>query len=118
MYTVPGQSYYEASRKLVLDSADGVVFVVDSQVARLQENLDAYAQLLEQMKQLGMDSRTFPVVLQYNKRDCGDVIPIGTLESKFQLNGIPVFESVAQKGKGVMETVRTVTRMVVKRFEI
>jgi signal recognition particle receptor subunit beta len=118
MYTVPGQSYYEASRKLVLDSADGVVFVVDSQAGRLQENLDAYAQLLEQLDSLGMDSRSFPVVLQYNKRDCEDLIPLGTLESKFKLNGIPVFESVAQKGKGVMETVRTVTQMVVRRFEI
>lgn len=117
MYTVPGQSYYEASRKLVLDSADGVVFVVDSQVSRLQENLDAYAQLLE-LDSLGIDSPGFPVVLQYNKRDCGDLIPLGTLESTFRLNGIPVFESVAQTGKGVIETVRTVTQMVVKRFEI
>ena len=118
MYTVPGQSYYEASRKLVLDSADGVVFVADSQAERLQENVDAYAQLLEQMNALGMDTKTFPVVLQYNKRDCGNLIPLGTLESRFKLNGIPVFESVAQKGKGVMETVRTVTRMVVRRLEL
>lgn len=118
MYTVPGQSYYEASRKLVLDSADGVVFVADSQAGRLQENFDAYAQLLEQMGALGMDPRNFPVVLQYNKRDCGDLIPVGTLESKFALNGIPVFESVAQHGKGVLETVRTVIQMVVRRFEI
>jgi signal recognition particle receptor subunit beta len=118
MYTVPGQSYYEASRKLVLDSADGVVFVADSQAGRLQENLDSYAQLLEQLDSLGMDSRSFPVVLQYNKRDCGDLIPLGTLESKFELNGIPVFESVAQNGKGVIETVRRVTQMVVKRFEV
>jgi signal recognition particle receptor subunit beta len=118
MYTVPGQSYYEASRKLVLDSADGVVFVVDSQAGRLQENLDAYAQLLEQLNSLGMDSHGFPVVLQYNKRDCGNVIPVGTLESKFALNGIPVFESVAQQGKGVLETVRKVTQMVVRKFEI
>jgi len=118
MYTVPGQSYYEASRKLVLDSADGVVFVADSQPERLDENFQAYAQLLQQLDALGMDANAFPVVLQYNKRDCGHPIPIGTIERKFQLNGIPVFESVAQKGKGVMETVRTVTQMVVKRFEI
>jgi signal recognition particle receptor subunit beta len=118
MYTVPGQTYYEASRKLVLDSADGVVFVADSQLGRLQENVDAYAQLLEQMESLGMNSHSFPVVLQYNKRDCDDLIPIGTLESKFELNGIPVFQSVAQKGTGVIETVRTVTQMVVRRFEI
>lgn len=118
MYTVPGQSYYEASRKLVLDSADGVVFVVDSQAERLHENLVAYAQLLEQLDALGMDPKNFPVVLQYNKRDCENVIPIGTLESEFSLNGIPVFESVAQKGKGVMETVRMVTQMVVRKFEI
>ena len=118
MYTVPGQTYYEASRKLVLDSADGVVFVVDSQAERLQENLDAYAQFLEQLCALGMDPQSFPVVLQYNKRDCENIIPIGTLENKFKLNGIPVFESVAQKGKGVMETVRMVTQMVVRKFEI
>jgi mutual gliding-motility protein MglA len=118
MYTVPGQSHYEASRKLVLDSADGVVFVADSQTGRLQENLDAYEQLVAQLDSLGMDPRTFPVVLQYNKRDCGDVIPLGTLESRFRMDGIPVFESVAPRGKGVMETVRTVTQMVVRRFEI
>jgi mutual gliding-motility protein MglA len=118
MYTVPGQSYYEASRKLVLDSADGVVFVADSQAERLQDNLTAYQQLLEQLDALGMEPNSFPVVLQYNKRDCGNLIPVGTLESKFRLNGIPVFESVAQNGKGVMETVRKVTQMVVRKFEI
>jgi signal recognition particle receptor subunit beta len=65
-----------------------------------------------------MNPQSFPVVLQYNKRDCGDLIPLGTLEKQFDLNGIPVFESVAHNGKGVMETVRTVTQMVVRRFEI
>ena len=118
MYTVPGQTYYEASRKLVLDSADGVVFVVDSQAERLDENLAAYAELIKQLNSLEIDPHSFPMVLQYNKRDCANLIPLGTLESEFQMNGIPVFESVAHSGKGVMETVRRVTQMVVQKFEI
>ena len=118
MYTVPGQSFYAASRRLVLDGADGVVFVVDSQESRMQENLDSYAQMLENLESFGVDPAQFPVVVQYNKRDCKDVIPLGTIESRFGQKGMPVYQSIASKGEGVLETIRDVTQTVVRRFEI
>jgi signal recognition particle receptor subunit beta len=118
MYTVPGQSYYAASRRLVLDGADGVVFVADSQEARMQENLDSYAQMMENLDSFGVDPAKFPAVIQYNKRDCDKVIPLGAIESRFGLKNVPVFESVASKGKGVLETIRNLTQSVVQRFEI
>ncbi len=118
MYTVPGQSFYAASRRLVLDGADGVVFVVDSQQSRMQENLESYAQMLENLESFGIDPKQFPVVIQYNKRDCSDLIPLGAIESNFGQKGMPVYQSVASKGEGVLETIRDVTQTVVRRFEI
>ncbi len=118
MYTVPGQSFYEASRRLVLEGADAVVFVADSQADRLDENIDSYRAMLTNLASFSVDPKTFPAVLQYNKRDCPDPLPIGTLEKKLALNGIPVFESVAVRGVGVMETIRKATRMVIERFQI
>lgn len=118
MYTVPGQSFYAASRRLVLDGADGVVFVADSQEDRMQENVDSYAQLLENLQSFGVDPAAFPSAIQYNKRDCAKVIPLGVIESRFGLMNVPAFESVASKGKGVLETIRNVTQSVVRRFEM
>lgn len=118
MYTVPGQVYYEASRRLVLDGADGVVFVADSQTERMAENIESFHLMQENMRSYGLDPTTFPTVLQYNKRDCAHPLEIGTLEGALDLNGIPVFESVAVKGAGVMETIRRITQMVVQRFQI
>ena len=118
MYTVPGQSYYEASRRLVLDGADGVVFVADSQPERLEENFESFRMMQDNLRSYDLDPNRFPVVLQYNKRDCVRPIPLGGLESRFGLNGTPVLESVASRGHGVMETVRKVTQMVIERFQI
>lgn len=117
MYTVPGQSYYEASRRLVLDGADGVVFVGDSQPQRIQENVDSFAQMQQNLLSYGLDLRTFPLVLQYNKRDCADPIPVGSIEARLQLEPLPVYESVATTGRGVMETIRTMTSMIIERFQ-
>ncbi len=118
MYTVPGQSFYEASRRLVLEGADAVVFVADSQPARLDENIESYRAMLSNLESFHIDPKHFPAVLQYNKRDCPDPLPIGTLEKKLALNGIPVFESVAVSGVGVMETIRAASRMVIERFQL
>jgi len=108
MYTVPGQVYYAASRRVILEGADGVVFVADSQPHRMEDHLRSY----------DVDASTFPVALQYNKRDCPAPIPLGLLEQKLQLKSIPSFEAVATEGRGVMETIRAVSREVVKRFEL
>jgi len=118
MYTVPGQSFYEASRRLVLEGADAVVFVADSQPARLEENIESYRAMLNNLASYNIDPKDFPAVLQYNKRDCANPLPVGSLEKALALNGIPVFESVAVQGAGVMETVRRATRIVIERFQI
>lgn len=118
MYTVPGQSYYEASRRLVLEGADGIVFVADSQPERVEDNLESYRMMLSNLASFDVDIKGFPAVLQYNKRDCANPVPIGTLEKALALNGIPVFESVAVNGTGVMETIRRVTQLVIERFQI
>ena len=118
MYTVPGQQYYEASRRLILEGADGIVFVADSRPDRLGDNLESYRMMQSNLASFDVDISDFPSVLQYNKRDCAGPLPIGTLEKELSLNGIPVFESVAAKGIGVLETVRQVTRTVIERFQI
>lgn len=118
MYTVPGQVYYEASRRLILDGADGIVFVADSQAERIQENLLSYKMMVANMRSYRLDPDSFPVVLQYNKRDCNDPIPVGTLEKELYLNGIPVVEAVATEGFGVMDTIRILSRNVIERFQV
>lgn len=116
MYTVPGQSYYQASRKLVLEGADATVFVADSQASRLEENLASFRQMCGTLREHGVDLPRFPVVLQYNKRDCENALPLGTLERELKIAGLPVFPSVAFRGEGVMETARRTTEMVLERF--
>ncbi len=118
MYTVPGQSYYEASRRLILDGADGVVFVADSQPLRLEENLASYRAMVDNLLSYDLDPKSFPMVLQYNKRDCERPLPLGSLERELELEGVEVLEAVATRGRGVMETIRAVSRQVIQRFQL
>jgi mutual gliding-motility protein MglA len=118
MYTVPGQTFYEASRRLILDGADGVVFVADSQPVRLDENLEAFSSMEAHLRSYDLDPRRFPLVLQYNKRDCGDALPVGTLEQRLGLEDVEVLEAVAVEGRGVLETIRAVSRRVVEQFHL
>jgi mutual gliding-motility protein MglA len=118
MYTVPGQVYYEASRRLILEGADGVVFVADSQISRLDENLESFRMLQDNLARFGVEWDRFPLVLQYNKRDMGKVLELGTLESELNLNGLPIFEAVATAGVGVMETIRMASRQVIEKFQL
>jgi mutual gliding-motility protein MglA len=117
MYTVPGQVYYEASRRLILEGADGVVFVADSQKDRLEENLESFGMLQSSLTDFGIDWKSFPLVLQYNKRDLEHPLPLGTLEVKLGLNGIRVFEAVATEGRGVMDTIRMASRQIIEKFQ-
>lgn len=117
MYTVPGQVYYEASRRLILEGADGVVFVADSQEDRLEDNLESFSMLQTSLASFGVDWNRFPLVLQYNKRDLPNLLPLGTLEGRLHLNGIPIFEAVATEGRGVMETIRMTSRQVIEKFQ-
>jgi mutual gliding-motility protein MglA len=118
LYTVPGQIYYEASRRLILDGADGVVFVADSQPSRLDANLVSFSLLRENLESYGMDWSTFPIVLQYNKRDVEAPIAVGTLERDLGLNGITVIEAVAVEGRGVMETIAAVSCRIIEGFDL
>jgi len=118
MYTVPGQLHYEASRRLILEGADGVVFVADSHVVRLEENVESFRMLENSLETWGIDRSSFPIVLQYNKRDLPSVLPIGTLEGQLGLNGTPVLEAVANTGQGVMETIRLTAHQVIEKFRL
>jgi mutual gliding-motility protein MglA len=118
MYTVPGQVYYEASRRLILEGADGVVFVADSQASKLEENVESFCGLRENIAGFGHEWDEFPLVLQYNKRDMEDILPVGTLEEQFGLNGTPVLEAIAVQGTGVMETIRMAGRLVIEKFRL
>ena len=114
LYTVPGQVHYSMTRRLVLRGADGVVFVADSQFERLRENVESLRNLEENLRQYESSLDEIPCVIQYNKRDLPSAAPIDYLE--YVLNRrttrVPFFEAVATDGKGVFDTLNTVSRMV------
>jgi mutual gliding-motility protein MglA len=112
LYTVPGQVFYEASRKLILKGADGVVFVADSQEERLDANLETLENLQEHLKEHGLNFETIPYVLQLNKRDMPGILPVDELAKKLQQKGEPILEAVAVNGLGVFETLRDLAKLV------
>ena len=114
LYTVPGQVYYTATRKLVLRGADGVVFVVDSQRERFDENFESYRSLHEQLLEEEVDPRDFPLVIQYNKRDLPGVFPVAELEDAFNYRELPSFPAVAVEGEGVFPTLKSVSTLVLQ----
>lgn len=118
LYTIPGQIYYEASRKIILEGADGVVFVADSQENRLDDNTRMYRLMLENLESHGIDPSSFPVVLQYNKRDCSPRLSVGAIERELDIEGIPVTESIATAGRGVMKTLQMISKEIIKRFHV
>ena len=113
IYTVPGQVYYRGTRKLVLKGVDGLVFVADSQVRRLHENIDSIKDLNNDLVELGFDPDLVPLVLQCNKRDLPDIMPVPSLKHELGLNGIPTFESVALDGIGVLDGLKSIVNTVV-----
>src|SRR6476660_9444464 len=114
LYTVPGQVYYNMTRKLVLRGVDGLIFVADSQWDRLKENVESFRNLEENLKEYGYNLDEIPYVIQYNKRDLPNVAPVDYLEYLLNRKSrrVPYFESVAVEGKGVFDTLNTVSRMV------
>ncbi len=113
-FTVPGQPYYGETRKMVLQGADGIVFVADSQRYMLDQNKDSLIDLKRNLKINGLDYATIPIVLQYNKRDLPDCLPIADLEQALNERKVPFFEASAFKGIGVVETLKAVTLTVFK----
>jgi mutual gliding-motility protein MglA len=115
LYTVPGQSFYNASRKLVLQGVDGVVFVADSQISRLDENVDSYLNLWDNLRSQSEDPSNLGVVLQMNKRDLGSIFSVADLTELLNHTGSPVIESSALTGVGVFETLKTVCKQVIAK---
>jgi len=116
LYTVPGQVFYNASRKLILKGIDGVIFVADSQEARLDANLESIENLDRNLKEQGFDLQKIPYVLQLNKRDLPTALPVDVLNRELQVKGEPVFEAVAPKGEGVYETLKSCSKMVLREL--
>ena len=118
LYTVPGQVYYNATRRLVLQGSDGVVFVADSQARQLDENLESLQNLQSNLLELGIDVRTLPVVLQYNKQDLPRELVLQTadLDDALNFRGVPSFGADALHGKGVFETLKGISELVLKRL--
>jgi len=114
LYTVPGQVDYNASRKLILKGVDGVVFVADSQVERLDANIESMHNLYENLAEYGYDLRQIPFVIQYNKRDLPNVSPVEELERHLNPDRVPSYEGVATKGIGVFDTLKAVAKLVIK----
>jgi signal recognition particle receptor subunit beta len=112
LYTVPGQVFYDASRKLILKGVDGIVFVADSQEERMDANVESLYNLEENLKSQGYDLSTLPYVLQLNKRDLPNVVPVSDLTSELQKKGEPVLEAVASTGVGVFDTLKAVAKQV------
>jgi len=112
LYTVPGQVFYEASRKLILKGADGVVFVADSQEERLDTNFETMENLQEHLKEHNLNFDTIPYVLQLNKRDLPNAMPVPELTKQLRKKGEPVLEGVAIQGVGVFETLKEVAKLV------
>ena len=115
LYTVPGQSFYNASRKLVLQGVDGVVFVADSQISRLDENVDSYLNLWDNLMGQNEDPSDLGIVLQMNKRDLGNIFSVADLTELLNHTGSPVIEACALTGVGVFETLKTVCKQVIAK---
>jgi len=112
LYTVPGQVFYDASRKLILKGVDGVVFVADSQEARMDANIESIRNLKENLREHGVSIEKVPYVLQLNKRDLPTAMPAAELETALRIKNEPVFEAVASRGTGVFETLKAVVKSV------
>jgi hypothetical protein len=117
LYTVPGQVFYEASRRLILKGADGVVFVADSQEERLDANLETLDNLREHLKDHNLDFTTIPYVLQLNKRDLPNILPVIDLQKHLLVKNEPTLEAVAVTGQGVFDTLKEVAKLVLAELK-
>ncbi|HEY9724076.1 MAG TPA: ADP-ribosylation factor-like protein [Oscillatoriaceae cyanobacterium] len=116
LYTVPGQEEYNASRKLILNGVDGIVFVADSQAAKWQENLDSLKNMAENLSEYNLSLDDVPWVLQYNKRDLPTAVPLADLQRALNTRNVPAFQAVAFQGAGVFDTLKACSKMVLARL--
>lgn len=116
LYTVPGQVYYNETRKLVLRGVDGIVFVGDSQRSKLKETIESFENLEYNLKESGLVLEDIPHVIQYNKRDMPDLVSLEELDEKVNKYAVPSFEGVAFKGTGVFDTLKSISKMVINKY--
>jgi mutual gliding-motility protein MglA len=112
LYTVPGQVFYDASRKLILKGVDGVIFVADSQLERVEANLESVDNLRVNLAEQGYNLDKLPYVIQYNKRDLPNAVDVAELRAQLNPTGVPDFEAQARSGEGVFETLKAVSKLV------
>ena len=117
LYTVPGQVYYNSTRKLVLQGSDGVIFVADSDPEKMAENIESYQNLIDNLEEYGKDIRELPHVIQYNKRDLPNALSVEELDEQLNKFGVPTFEAVAYTGEGVFPTLKTLAGMVLESID-
>jgi signal recognition particle receptor subunit beta len=117
LYTVPGQVFYDASRKLILRGVDGIVFVADSQEQRMDANVEALENLMANLREHGYDFNKIPYVLQLNKRDLPNILPIDMLSTELRKKNEPIVEAVAFQGVGVFETLKEIAKQVLTELK-
>jgi mutual gliding-motility protein MglA len=117
LYTVPGQVFYDASRKLILKGVDGVVFVGDSQLERMEANIESLENLRSNLIEQGYNLDSLPYVVQYNKRDLPNAISLAELEEELNPTKVPAFEAIAPKGNGVFDTLKAVAKLVLTELK-
>ena len=117
LYTVPGQVFYDASRKLILKGVDGVIFCADSQIERTEANIESVENLRINLAEQGYDLDKIPYVIQYNKRDLPNAAPLEELQNLLNPRQIPHFEAVAPKGDGVYDTLKAIARLILTELK-
>jgi signal recognition particle receptor subunit beta len=117
LYTVPGQVFYDASRKLILKGVDGVVFVADSQIERMEANIESMENLRLNLAEQGYNLDVVPFIIQYNKRDLPNVVPLDELKKSLNPKGLLDFEAVATDGTGVFDTLKSIAKLVIMELK-
>src|SRR5881628_3532799 len=116
LYTVPGQVFYNSTRKLVLRGADGIVFVADSQKKMMDSNIESYRNLEQNLKEIGIQLDEIPIVMQFNKRDLPHLAPIEKMNTLINRHNAPFYEAVATTGIGVEDTLKAITKLVLNNL--
>lgn len=117
LYTVPGQVEYNASRKLILNGVDGIIFVADSDVTRSKDNVDSLQNMIENLSEYNLTLDNIPWVLQYNKRDLATAMPVERLEKELNIRAVPSFEAISSEGLGVFATLKAISKLILNRLQ-
>jgi len=117
LYTVPGQVFYDASRKLILKGVDGIVFVADSQIERMEANIESIENLRLNLAEQGYNLDAIPLIIQYNKRDLPNIVPTEEMRKALNPRNVPDFEAVASEGTGVFDTLKAIAKLVIMQLK-